>query len=556
MKILHIINSLATGGAEKLIVETIPLYREKGIKADVLLLNGTEYPLYKELQETNCCRIYSLGKTSVYNPKLIGKIIPYLKQYDLIHVHLFPAQYFAIAAKRLAFSKKLFVFTEHSTSNRRFSSKKFKLADKIIYNSYSRIVCIAEKVKDAVLKQTGIIEEKLTVIENGINLGKINSAPPYSPAELNNKHSLNLNLMKLLYITNGITGAGGLERVLSVKASMLTEQFGYEVHILSLNEEGQQTFFEFSPQIVRHSMKVGGNPLRYLKAYKKGIQHKVKEINPDVISVCDDGLKGFFIPKILNTKTPVIYERHVSRMIEKGEGQNSLSGMFSDVKFCVMNHLAKSFDRFVVLTDGNIKEWNLHNIIVIPNPLPFYPNAPAALHNKKVIAVGKQGYQKAYDLLLASWAKLPVELKDWELHIYGKKEKSLQLPELAKKLGIAEKVFFHSPAKDIESKFLESSVFVLSSRFEGFGMVIIEAMACGLPVVSFDCPHGPADIITHGSDGLLVENGNTEDLARQLATLMYNSELRYQFGNAARETAKKYQAKEIIECWNQLFVNL
>lgn len=193
MKILHIINSLATGGAEKLIVETILLYREKGIKADVLLLNGTEYPLYKELQETNCCRIYSLGKTSVYNPKLIGKIIPYLKQYDLIHVHLFPAQYFAIAAKRLAFSKKLFVFTEHSTSNRRFSSKKFKLADKIIYNSYSRIVCINEKVKDAVLKQTGIIEEKLTVIENGINLGKINSAPPYSPAELNNKHSLNFS---------------------------------------------------------------------------------------------------------------------------------------------------------------------------------------------------------------------------------------------------------------------------------------------------------------------------------------------------------------------------
>ncbi|MBP6377870.1 MAG: glycosyltransferase [Kaistella sp.] len=194
MKILHIINSLATGGAEKLIVETLPLYREKGIEADVLLLNGTEYPLYKELQEKNCCRIYSLGKTSVYNPKLIGKIIPYLKQYDLIHVHLFPAQYFAIAAKRLSFSKKPFVFTEHSTSNRRFSSKKFKLADKIIYNSYSRIICITDKVKDAVLKHTGLKKEKLTVIENGINLQKIDSAPPFSRADLNLNLNLNLNL--------------------------------------------------------------------------------------------------------------------------------------------------------------------------------------------------------------------------------------------------------------------------------------------------------------------------------------------------------------------------
>ncbi|MCG2779427.1 MAG: glycosyltransferase [Weeksellaceae bacterium] len=184
MKILHLINSLATGGAEKLIVETIPLYREKGIEADVLLLNGTEHPLYKELQENSCCRIFSLGQTSVYNPMLIGKIIPYLRNYDLIHVHLFPAQYFAIAAKRLSFSKKPFLFTEHSTSNRRFISKKYKLADQIIYNSYSNIICITNNVKEAVLRQTRMRTAKLTVIENGINLEKVNNASPYPRAAL------------------------------------------------------------------------------------------------------------------------------------------------------------------------------------------------------------------------------------------------------------------------------------------------------------------------------------------------------------------------------------
>ena len=362
--------------------------------------------------------------------------------------------------------------------------------------------------------------------------------------------------MKLLYITNGITGAGGLERVLSVKASLLAEQWGYEVHILSLNEEYKETFFEFSPRIIRHSLSISGNALQYLKAYTNGLQQKVKEIKPDIISVCDDGLKGFFIPQILRTAIPLIYERHVSQLIEKRAGQNPVSARISDFKFRLMNHLAKTFDRFVVLTDGNTQEWRLNNMAVIPNPLPFYPEQPSSLHRKKVIAAGKQSFQKAYDLLLESWALLPAGLNDWELHIYGKKEEALQLSALAERLGIGKQVFFHSPERDIESRFLESSLFVLSSRFEGFGMVIIEAMACGLPVVSFDCPHGPADIITHGSDGLLVENGNTEDLARQLATLMYNSELRYQFGNAARETAKKYQAKEIIECWNQLFVNL
>lgn len=362
--------------------------------------------------------------------------------------------------------------------------------------------------------------------------------------------------MKLLYITNGITGSGGLERVLSVKASILAEQFGYEVHILSLNEEGQQAFFEFSPKIIRHSIAVGGNPMQYIKAYRSGIQQKVKEIEPDVISVCDDGLKGFFLPQILGNEIPMVYERHVSKLIEKVEGQSRVVRLTSKVKFALMNRLAKSFDRFVVLTEGNIREWKLQNITVIPNPLPFYPAEPSALQNKKVIAVGKQSYQKAYDLLLRSWSQLPSSFNDWELHIYGKKDESLQLSTLAEELGIAAQVFFHTPTKDIEAQFLESSVFVLSSRFEGFGMVIIEAMACGLPVVSFDCPHGPADIITHGYDGFLAENGNTDDLAVHLAALMDDDALRSRIGTEGRETAKHYLPEVVVKQWDELFKSL
>ncbi|MBU8883065.1 glycosyltransferase family 4 protein [Kaistella sp. DKR-2] len=362
--------------------------------------------------------------------------------------------------------------------------------------------------------------------------------------------------MKLLYITNGITGSGGLERVLSVKASLLAEEYGYEVHLLSLNEAGKSAFFNFSDQISRHSVSVEGNTLHYLRQYVGGIRRKVKEIKPDVISVCDDGLKSFFLPKIIGNKIPVIYERHVSQLIENGKGQNELEKLMSSLKFRMMNRLAKSFDRFVVLTDGNTKEWNLNNLVVIPNPLPFYPEQVSSLHRRKVIAVGKQSYQKAYDLLLESWNQLPAKLKDWELHIFGKKEESLQLPALAQKMGIAETVFFHSPEKNIEARFLESSVFVLSSRYEGFGMVIIEAMACGLPVVSFDCPHGPADIITDGKDGFLAENGNTEKLSEHLATLMNSAELRQRLGTEGRKTAQNYRPEVIVQQWNCLFKSL
>src|SRR5690606_20172459 len=121
--------------------------------------------------------------------------------------------------------------------------------------------------------------------------------------------------MKLLYITNGITGPGGLERVLSVKASMLAQDFGYEVHILSLNERGREPFFAFSDRIIFHSVDVSGNPVTYFLGYKKGIQGIVSKTKPDIILVCDDGLKGFFLPRLLHANVPVIYERHVSKNI-------------------------------------------------------------------------------------------------------------------------------------------------------------------------------------------------------------------------------------------------
>lgn len=360
--------------------------------------------------------------------------------------------------------------------------------------------------------------------------------------------------MKLLYITNGICGAGGLERVLSVKASMLAENFGYEVHILVLNESVEQkAFFEFSEKIKRHSISVSGFPLQYWNSYKNGLKAKVAEIKPDVISVCDDGLKGFLVPKILGKKTPIIYERHVSKLIEL-KNKTGLKKWMTHRQLSLMNTLAKNFDRFVVLTEGNRNEWDLKNLAVIPNPLPFFSEKQSTLHNKKIIAVGKQSYQKAYDLLLQIWQK--TDRVDWELHIYGKEDSTLKLPELAEKLGINDSVYFHAPEKNILEKYQESSIFVLSSRFEGFGMVIIEAMSCGIPAVSFDCPYGPGDIISDGTDGFLVENGNIGKFAEKLSLLISDEKLRKEMGSNARQTSGKYRPENILKMWDDLFKSL
>ena len=362
--------------------------------------------------------------------------------------------------------------------------------------------------------------------------------------------------MKLLYITNAINGSGGLERVLSVKAGYLAEKLGYDVHILTLNNGHINLFYGFSNKIILHDIPVSGNPISYARSYFSGIKNTIINVNPDIIVVCDDGLKAFFLPTLLGKSIPIIYERHVSKSIEIGKGFGIWKLIFVKMKMKLMDVLASTFTKFIVLTKGNTKEWKGKNIQIIPNPLPFYPEESASLLNKKVIAVGKQSYQKGYDRLLQSWQIVSRIHPDWQLEIYGKFDASQKLECLAKSLGIEESVHFFEPQYSIKDHYLASSIYVMSSRFEGFGMVLIEAMACGVPCVSFDCPHGPGDIINDNRDGYLVENGNTKALAEKLNVLIKDTDLRVLMGKNAKENAKRFLPENIMKQWDEVFKSI
>ncbi len=183
IKVLQVITGLKTGGAEKLLVDSVKIYKEAGIEMDVLAIDGTPSPFRSILENQVNCRVFGLTKKSVYNPLLIFKIIPYLHKYDVLHVHLFPALYWVALAKVFSFSNVKMIYTEHSTSNRRRNSKIFKILDRVLYRLYDRIVTIANEVDSELKRHLKFKDDRFILIENGIDLNFFTKASSYNKSE-------------------------------------------------------------------------------------------------------------------------------------------------------------------------------------------------------------------------------------------------------------------------------------------------------------------------------------------------------------------------------------
>jgi len=363
--------------------------------------------------------------------------------------------------------------------------------------------------------------------------------------------------MRLLYITNQICGSGGLERVLSIKASYLADILGYEVHIITLNQGGASLFYDFSDKLSYHDIVVKGDALRYISRYVSKLKRTIKKIQPDIISVCDDGLKGLLLPFVLNKRIPKIYERHVPKNIEINTKKSKIAQSFRKFfVFRLMNIGAGQYDRFVVLTKGNEAEWDSNNVVTIPNPLPFRTQKYSNLKNKRVLVVGRHADYKGYDKLLLIWKRITKKFPDWQLDIYGKFDKEKKFIKLAKTLEIEKSVNFFKPVRNIDEKFQSSSVFAMTSEFEGFGMVLIEAMAFGVPCISFNCPYGPKDIIEDSKNGFLIEPNDLDQFCEKISLLMGDYDFRLNMGTSARDRALVYSVENIMPIWDKLFKEL
>lgn len=374
--------------------------------------------------------------------------------------------------------------------------------------------------------------------------------------------------LKIVYCTPALYLAGGMERVMTLKANYFAEHLGYDITIVITDGKEKEPFYALSDKVKVVNLDIGFEELwnqpfwkkviLYLKKqrqYKKKLTACLMELRPDItISMLRREIN--FINSIKDGSHK-IGEIHINRAHFRNfeeKDNNIVKNLFSKLWMNTLLGKLKQLDRFVVLTESDRKAWHeLDNVEVISNPLPFAPTTISSHTNKRVIAVGRYCHEKGYDHLLQAWAIVQKKCPDWCLDVFGDGDRS-SYEALVDQWGIdRSRCKLNQRTQSIQQEFEQSAISVCSSRFEGFGLVIIEAMACGVPVVSFDCPWGPRTIICNGEDGLLVENGNVKALADSLTRLMGDEVLRQRMAANGIKNVQRFSIEHIAKCWKDLF---
>ena len=346
-----------------------------------------------------------------------------------------------------------------------------------------------------------------------------------------------------------------MERVLAIKANWLASH-GYTIIVATTDQRGLPHAFQMDPSIEFHDLGInydennGGHLISKLLAFplkqyrhRKRLKKLLYQIKPDVtVSMFCNEVS--ILPGIKDGSKKVL-EVHFSRFKRLQYGRH---GLWSVVDVWRNKHdevLAKRFDRFVVLTKEDKGYWgNLDNIRVIPNPRTFVFDRSSSLDSNTVLAVGRYSYQKGYDLLLKAWGMIDTD--GWTLRIAGSGDPIEGCPSNV----------ILGPSNNIAEEYQNAAFLVLSSRYEGLPMVLLEAQAAGLPAVSFACKCGPKDVITDGVDGILVPEGDVEGLAFGMKKLMEDIHLRKKMGSAAFDNSGRFDKEKIMALWESLFREL
>ena len=355
-------------------------------------------------------------------------------------------------------------------------------------------------------------------------------------------------MKKIAILIFDITKKAGTERAVCNLAGILSESKKYSVSIISVYSISGEAAYDIKEgvNIYHLGLSCATNMVAKLSMYKSLIA-ALKKISDqkkiDIVIGTKFGLNVmlFFLRKKIKT----IVCEHFNYMSLK-------------IHLRAIRKLLYPFlNSVVVLTRSDAKHYQFHkNVKIIQNSLSFFPEKQSELTNKRILAIGRLTPQKGFDLLIKAIFIIRNQCDDWEVKIIGSGEDEGELRSQIEYLQLGNIVKICPPTNAIIQEYLDASIFVLSSRYEGLPMVMIEAKTSGLPIVSFDCPEGPADVVHHNEDGLLVENGNVEELSKALLELMHNKEKRIQFGKKALENITQYEPKNVFTLWDNLLGGL
>ena len=376
--------------------------------------------------------------------------------------------------------------------------------------------------------------------------------------------------MKIIYCTHSTYNPGGMERVLYNKVKYFSEQMHWDVTVVTTDQHNRLPFYPF-PESVRmidlginysedNVKRAFGKIYGYLKKRKKHrrlLEKLLMQEKADIV-VSLYPSESSFIPDIKDGSRKVL-EIHYCKFFRLQYGRKGLLGAIDKWRTWQDERIVRRFDKFVVLTNEDRGYWgNLPNIEVIPNAAMFVADRYSDVSVKRVIAVGRLDYQKGFDRLIQAWEIVNKSGKydDWRLDIFGQGDWKDMLQGMIDKKGLNGSAFINKPTKNIGEEYADSSMLVMSSNYEGFPMVMIEAMACGLPVVAFDFKCGPKDIISDGENGLIIQNGDIMALAEGMMKLMGNTQDRKRMSQNARKIVDTYSERVVMDKWIGLFNNL
>ena len=375
-------------------------------------------------------------------------------------------------------------------------------------------------------------------------------------------------MMKIIYITHATYNSAGMERILALKANYFAEKPGFQVVLITTDQKGREPYYPISNKVICYDLGINFEEyytepvVKRIRSYLKKQRRFKKKLKQVLLAEKADitiSLMSRSLP-VLNAVrdgSKKIYEQHFNRNYRDYLAVSSAGKMIYKWRSIIERIRLKKMDAFVVLTQEDAESWGkFPNLHVIPNALTFIPAVKAELENKKGISVGRLEFQKGYDQLGQVGKYVFDKHPDWKLEVWGTGRDEKVIRENLEQTGVAENVCLKGLTQKVEEELCAASFYVMTSRFEGFPMVLLEAMACGLPVIAFSCPCGPRDVITDNEDGFLIPPGNYQEMAEKINFLIEQKEERKRMGKNARINIQRFSQETVMQKWLDLFNNL